>query len=295
MNTRKVSNHITDWLKEYAINSKQRGYVIGVSGGIDSAVVSTLCAKTGLPVIVVSMPIHQESSQISRSNEHMNWLTKNYTNVKQFEFDLTSVYDAFFTKLSGEIHFTGVAKNDTDVSDKMFLTLANTRARLRMSTLYSIAGLNNMLVAGTGNKVEDFGVGFFTKYGDGGIDVSPIGELMKSEVYNLGHDLGINSDILSARPTDGLWADGRTDEDQIGATYDELEWAMNVQEQLGNNSESMYEMNDRQKQVWDIYISRHRANSHKMCMPPVCPLDGIKFDRPEEPTEMETETGEEML
>ncbi len=278
MNTKKVADHISSWLKDFAVNCKQKGYVVGVSGGIDSAVVSTLCAKTGLPVIVVSMPIHQESNQISRAKQHMDWLTTNYPNVKQFEFDLTGVYDSFVMKLDSKIHFISTPQNDTEVSDKMFLTLANTRSRLRMSTLYSLAGLNNLLVAGTGNKVEDFGVGFFTKYGDGGIDVSPIGELMKSEVYQLGAELGVNDAILSARPTDGLWDDGRTDEDQIGATYDELEWAMCVQEELGNEPESLYEMNDRQKQVWDIYIARHKANAHKMQMPPICSLKGIKHD-----------------
>jgi NAD+ synthase len=278
MNTKKVSNHITNWLKDFALNTKQNGYVIGVSGGIDSAVVSTLCARTGLPLIVVSMPIHQEANQVSRAQEHMDWLKKNYPNVTQFEFDLTSVYDSFVTKLDGKTHFISKPEHDTQVADKMFLTLANTRSRLRMTTLYSLAGLNNMLVAGTGNKVEDFGVGFFTKYGDGGIDVSPIGELMKSEVYILGAELGINQAILSARPTDGLWDDGRTDEDQIGATYDELEWAMGVQEELGNNPETLYEMNERQTIVWNIYLSRHTANSHKMQMPPVCSLKGIKYD-----------------
>lgn len=278
MNTKKVSDHITGWLKDFALNCKQKGYVVGVSGGIDSAVVSTLCAKTGLPVILVSMPIHQESSQVSRAQEHMDWLVSKYPNVKQFQFDLTSVYDAFVSKLDSKLHFIHEPQSETEVADKMFLTLANTRARLRMSTLYSLAGLNNLLVAGTGNKVEDFGVGFFTKYGDGGIDVSPIGELMKSEVYQLGHELGVNSKILSARPTDGLWDDGRTDEDQIGATYDELEWAMLVQEELGNNPESLYEMSDRQKQVWDIYIARHTANTHKMQMPPICSLKGIKYE-----------------
>ncbi len=276
MKTQNVAEHITKWLKDYATNSKQKGYIIGVSGGIDSAVVSTLCARTGLNLILVEMPIHQAEDQVGRAKKHMDWLCTNYPNAKQLSFNLTGVYDAFVDIIDNKTGFISPFQSNQDTEDKMFLTLANARSRMRMTTLYTIAGLNQLLVAGTGNMVEDFGVGFFTKYGDGGIDVSPIGELLKSEVYQLGAELGINEDILKARPTDGLWDDGRTDEDQIGATYDELEWAMTS----FNEDESFYadrfDLTPRQKEVLAIYQGRHRANAHKMTMPPICSLKNIK-------------------
>ncbi len=260
----KVKEHIVDWLKTSAIKSKQNGYVIGVSGGIDSAVISTLCALTGLRVIVLDIPIHQSSDEVNRAKKHMDWLCENFKNVEQTSFDLTSTFDQFSDNFN--------AMNPNADAEMLFLALANTRSRLRMSVLYSVSNINRC----SGNKVEDFGIGFFTKGGDGMVDVSPIGDLMKSEVYRLGAELGIIEDILNARPTDGLWTDGRTDEDQIGATYDELEWAMNTQSVYGNDPSIHIKMTSRESSVWDIYIKRHLANKHKMVMPPICSLEGIK-------------------
>jgi NAD+ synthase len=189
-----------------------KSFVVGVSGGIDSAVVSTLCAETGLPVYVVGMPIHQDEGQRTLSINHLLWLTENYKNVSMVQFDLTDVFEQFKKSLSG------YAQDP--------LALANTRSRLRMVTLYQIAGENSGLVVGTGNKVEDYGVGFYTKYGDGGVDIAPIADLYKTEVWELGKHLGVSQDIIEAKPTDGLWDDKRTDEDQLGASYEDLELAM---------------------------------------------------------------------
>jgi len=189
-----------------------KSFVVGVSGGIDSAVVSTLCAETGLPVYVIGMPIHQDEGQRTLSINHLLWLTENYENVSMVQFDLTEVFEQFKKSLSG------YAQDP--------LALANTRSRLRMVTLYQIAGENSGLVVGTGNKVEDYGVGFYTKYGDGGVDIAPIADLYKTEVWELGKHLGVSQDIIEAKPTDGLWDDKRTDEDQLGASYEDLELAM---------------------------------------------------------------------
>ncbi len=275
-----VKNQISKWLKNYAVNAKQNGYIIGVSGGIDSAVCSTLCAMTGLPLTVVRMSIHQAVDQADRGAKHINWLQNNFSNVRTLDIDLTDVYDKQIELLKSSGACNGISE------DNIFLISANTRSRLRMTTLYGIGGAHKLLVCGTGNKVEDFGVGFFTKFGDGGVDLSPIGELLKSEVYALGKELGIIQEILDARPTDGLWDDGRTDEDQIGATYDELEWALNFcyncSESNVNNfvygNESAYfaPLDDRKKEVIKIYWKRHCANAHKMAMPPVCELSNLR-------------------
>ena len=208
----KLKTRITSWLSDYLKGSGLKSFVVGVSGGIDSAVVSTLCAETGLPVYVVGMPIHQDEGQRTLSVNHLLWLNENYKNVSMVQFDLTDVFEQFKKSLSG------YAQDP--------LALANTRSRLRMVTLYQIAGENSGLVVGTGNKVEDYGVGFYTKYGDGGVDIAPIADLYKTEVWELGKYLGIDSRIIEAKPTDGLWDDGRTDEDQLGASYAELEEAM---------------------------------------------------------------------
>ena len=244
-----LGNEIADWLKEYADSNQITALVVGVSGGIDSAVTSTLCAKTGLKTIVLNMPIHQDTSQYNLSNRHIEWLRSNWENVESHIIDLSET----FTALDNEV---GEHKSD--------LTLANAKARLRMTTLYHFAGLTNGIVVGTGNKVEDFGVGFFTKYGDGGVDISPIADLYKSEVYALADALGVVKEIQDAAPTDGLWDDGRTDEDQMGATYEELEWAM---QEVDNPSSGS--MTDRQKEVVAIYERLHNANSHKMNPIPV--------------------------
>lgn len=257
MQTEKVIDYIVNWLKNYAVNAKIDGFVIGISGGIDSAVTSALCAKTGLDLLCVEMPIHQAPSQVSRALNHIAWLKENFPSVKKIEVNLTPVFDTLIATLP-----------KVENEEARFMSLANTRARLRMTTLYYFAALNKYLVAGTGNKVEDFGVGFYTKYGDGGVDLSPIADLMKSEVYQIAKHLGINKEIIEAAPTDGLWGDDRTDEDQLGASYDELEWAMKMKEKGKNSSD----FNDRQKVVFDIYSRLNRANQHKMIAIPVCEI-----------------------
>jgi NAD+ synthase len=255
MKYKQVAEYITDWLSNYSDNSKTAGFVIGISGGIDSAVTSTLCALTGKRVIVLNMPIRQSKHEFDRSNEHISWLKSKFKNVESYLVDLTPVFE--------QMEKTYPA----DIQD--FLAMANARARLRMTTLYTFATRYKLLVAGTGNKVEDFGVGFFTKYGDGGVDISPIADLYKTEIYKLAEELNISSSIQKAKPTDGLFEDGRTDEDQLGATYPELEWAMDYLEK-----EKKDELNARQKHVMEIYKTRHRANLHKMTPIPVCIIPG---------------------
>ena len=250
MQTKAIISHISNWLKDYVIKSNTKGFVVGVSGGIDSAVTSTLIAQTGMPLLCVEMPIHQQKIQVERGANHIKWLKRNFKNVSSTDIDLTSIFDDFISKLPETI-----VNND--------LALVNTRARLRMTTLYYFAGLNNYLVVGTGNKVEDFGIGFFTKYGDGGVDISPIADLLKTEVYTIGGDLGIIKDIITAAPTDGLWGDDKTDEDQIGATYPELEWAMDYK---GNTNNLTF----REKEVLDIYNKLNLSNQHKMHAIPIC-------------------------
>jgi len=207
-----LKERIVKWIKDYADENKIQSLVVGVSGGIDSAVVSTLCAETGLPVFPLGMPIHQDSDQESLSDIHLAWLEKKYKNVKTLKFNLTKVFEKFKEALEDYSH------DD--------LSLANSRSRIRMITLYQIAGKYNGIVVGTGNKVEDYGVGFYTKYGDGGVDIAPIADIYKTEVWELGRHLGVNEKIIEASPTDGLWDDKRTDEDQLGASYVQLEEAM---------------------------------------------------------------------
>ena len=257
MKTEKVIDHIANWLKDYITKSGQTGFVVGVSGGIDSAVTSTLCAKTGLRTLCVEMPIHQASNQVSRAQEHIAQLKKRFANVTNVEVNLTPVYESLIKAVPEE-------KEDPQ-SD---LALANTRARLRMTTLYYFAGLHRYLVAGTGNKVEDFGVGFYTKYGDGGVDISPIADLLKSEVYTLGKYLEVPASIQKAAPTDGLFGDSRTDEDQLGASYDELEWAMKMNDQDKNSSD----FSGRERDVFEIYTRLNTVNQHKMNPIPVCKI-----------------------
>jgi NAD+ synthase len=256
----KVNLHIVNWLKEYAKNANVNGFVIGISGGVDSAVTSTLCAQTGLTTLCVEMPIHQDPSQVTRGKEHIEQLKQRFPNVIHAESNLTTVFETF--------------KNNVTSSDdeaKLNLSLANTRARLRMTTLYYYAGIHGLLVAGTGNKVEDFGVGFYTKYGDGGVDLSPIADLMKSDVFALGAFLNIPESIQKAAPTDGLFGDERTDEDQLGASYDELEWAMLEVE--NNNTNVTY--SKREREVMTIYTKLNRINQHKMNSIPVCLIPAL--------------------
>ncbi len=257
MNTEKVAEYIINWLKDYATNAKVKGFVVGVSGGIDSALTSTLCAKTGLPTLCAEMPIHQAPSQVSRAEEHIKQLKERFDNVSEVRVDLTNTFEDFKSAVPSDNN-----------EEKVNLTLGNTRARLRMTTLYYLAGIHSALVAGTGNKVEDFGVGFYTKYGDGGVDVSPIADLMKSEVYELAAYLGVPNSIQVAQPTDGLWGDNRTDEDQIGASYDELEWAMQMQD-TGKTAD---DFSGREQEVFKIYIRLNTINQHKMQPIPVCEI-----------------------
>jgi len=255
MQTEKVIEHIVNWLRGYATNANIKGFVIGVSGGIDSAVTSTLCAKTGLELLCVEMPIHQGEHQVTRADGHIDWLMENFPNVHREPVNLTPVFDSLVAALP-----------KVENEEERFMSLANTRARLRMTTLYYFAALKGYLVAGTGNKVEDFGIGFYTKYGDGGVDLSPIADLLKTEVYELGRVLGINQDIMEAAPTDGLWGDHRTDEDQIGASYPELEWAM----KMDDEGKTAKDFSNREKEVFTIYKKFNTANKHKMIPIPIC-------------------------
>ena len=257
MNTPEVSKHITAWLSSYCDKAGLSGFIIGISGGVDSAVTSTLCALTGKKTVLVSMPIRQSSAEYERALNHIEDLKKRFPNVEGLDIDLTSVFEAF------ESTIPATAKADR-------LSMANSRSRLRMTTLYGIGQAEGCLVAGTGNKVEDFGVGFYTKYGDGGVDLSPIADLTKSDVWNVAREIGVIPEIIEAKPTDGLWDDERNDEDQIGASYPELEWAMDF-------AGAPNELNDRQKEILDIYRKFHGANKHKMLPIPVCEIpDALK-------------------
>lgn len=250
MNCEQVSTEIQKWISRYASTNNFR-LVIGVSGGIDSALVSTLCAMTGIETHVVTIPIHQKPDQVERAHNHIAWLKSRFQNISHHDIDLTSTFEDFKSK------FSGPGLNQ--------LGLANSKSRLRMVTLYQIAASFGGIVVGTGNKVEDFGVGFFTKYGDGGVDISPIADLTKTQVRALATHLGIIQDIIEAHPTDGLWEDNRTDEDQIGATYEELEWAMDYVD----NSRSL-DIDPRQGAVIEIFKGFREKNHHKMIPIPIC-------------------------
>ena len=243
METSKKIIFIKDWILNYvnSMPSKAQSLVIGISGGIDSSVSSTLSAMTGLRTIVLTMPIKQKKSQHDLSLKHQEWLKKKFDNVEAYTIKLDNIFESFQSTLS---------KFDNEYG------MANSRARLRMTTLYQVAAANNGIVVGTGNKIEDFGVGFFTKYGDGGVDISPIADCNKSDVWEMGKELKILKEIIDAAPTDGLWDDGRTDEGQLGLTYKELEEAM-------NNEKSK----NREK-----YIKIRKANLHKMEAIPICKI-----------------------
>ncbi len=229
-----LKNRIVDWIKSYAESNGINSLVVGVSGGIDSAVTSTLAAETGLMTYCIGMPLHQKEEQESLSDIHLDWLGDTYWDTKTEKFDLTDTFQVF------EKTMRGYGK------DK--LALANSRSRLRMVTLYQVAQTVGGIVVGTGNKVEDYGIGFYTKYGDGGVDIAPIADLYKTEVWELGRHLGVDQRIIDAIPTDGLWSDSRTDEDQIGASYEQLEEAM----ENGTGP------------ALDILNEYNRKNSHKM-------------------------------
>jgi NAD+ synthase len=255
MNTKQRINHITRWIKSYAAKNRIRTLVVGISGGIDSAVVSTLCAKTGLPTTAVSMPIHQSKHTHSLSMEQGTWLRENFDNVRHRTVDLTPTFRTF------ERLWDGASE----------LGLANSRARLRMITLYQIAQDEAGIVVGTGNRVEDFGVGFFTKYGDGGVDISPIGDCLKTEVWDMGRALGVPQAIIDAPPTDGLWSDGRTDEDQLGMTYPELEEAMRW-DLLADDEIEIKSLDKKAQKRLRRYREIRARNLHKMLPIPVCAI-----------------------
>ncbi len=257
MQTEKVISHIVNWLKEYAQKAGVNGYIIGVSGGVDSGVVSTLCAMTGLKILVLDMPIRQKADQQDRALEHIDFLKKKFPNVSSLTIDLTATFESLETTFK---------PNEAEFPNT-HLALANTRSRLRMLTLYYYGQIHGLLVCGTGNKVEDFGIGFFTKYGDGGVDLSPIGDLYKTEVYQLARALDLPESIKNAIPTDGLWDTERTDENQIGATYPELE---NIQKEYGTKTEKDY--TGRQLEVYRIFDRMHKASKHKIEPIPVCEI-----------------------
>ena len=252
MDLTKLSKYISTWLSTYSENSGISGFVIGISGGIDSALTSTLCALTNKRVILVSMPIKQTTSEFERAKNHILDLKSKFSNVESIEINLTTSFTQFESDLPDY-----VSSNN--------LVMANSRSRLRMMTLYAFGQANNCLVVGTGNKIEDFGVGFYTKYGDGGVDISPIADLTKTQVWELAIHLGVINSIIIAKPTDGLFEDGRSDEDQIGASYSELEWAMVYNGDLSNLSE-------RELEVLSIYTKLNKLNQHKMNPIPVCKI-----------------------
>lgn len=259
-------NHIVKWLKAYARSAKISTFVVGISGGIDSSVVSALCARTGLKTIVVQMPIRQNRKLDNRSSMQATWLLDRFPEtVTHISVDLTSVFSAFEKKVDP---FCGI---EDDTHETYKLASANSRARLRMMTLYQIAQCHNGLVVGTGNRVEDFGVGFFTKYGDGGVDISPIGDCLKTQVWDMGRELGLEQEIIDAEPTDGLWDDGRTDEGQLGMSYPELEHAM----ALDRNDNCVYDplaLTKTEKEQLKKYRGIRARNLHKMLPIPVCEM-----------------------
>lgn len=265
MQHKKIIAHIVHWLKEYSDLSGTHGFVIGISGGIDSAITSTLCALTRKKVLCVNMPIHQSAAEYNRANEHISNLKSRFSNVDSVEVNLSDTFETMRKAFP------------RSVADH-FLAMANTRSRLRMSCLYALGQEQGLLVAGTGNKIEDFGIGFYTKYGDGGVDLSPIADLSKTQVFELAKELEIVKSIQEAKPTDGLWSDGRSDEDQIGASYPELEWAMEYvaqyasleAERISGDQIPRKGLSERQEQVLGIFLRFHNANKHKMLPIPVC-------------------------
>lgn len=251
-----LSNKIQEWILNYVSENNLQTLVVGVSGGIDSAVVSTLCAKTGIPTIVVGMPINSNPENTKLSDLQIALLSKTYSNVEGYYVDLSSVFESFkshkvFDRFNSELGF------------------ANTKSRLRMISLYQIAASVSGIVVGTGNKVEDFGVGFYTKYGDGGVDISPIADLYKSEVRELGRLLNVPQEIIDAEPTDGLWDDNRVDETQIGSTYDDLEWVM---EYGMKKWEDDLKLTQKEMTAISNYLSFNTKNKHKMVSIPIFDL-----------------------
>jgi NAD+ synthase len=266
-------NYIVGWLKQYARSARINTFVVGISGGIDSSVVSALCARTGLKTIVVQMPIRQNRKLDRRSSMQATWLREHYPNtVTHMSMDLTTVFSAFEKKL------TPFCNIEEDTLEHTNLAFANSRARLRMMTLYQIAQCYSGIVVGTGNRVEDFGVGFFTKYGDGGVDISPIGDCLKTEVWAMGRELGLPEEIIEAAPTDGLWDDARTDEDQLGMTYPELERMMALDflqraQAVDSNMPGSTRLDAGDRAKLKRYRELKARNQHKMQPIPVCRFD----------------------
>jgi len=254
LNYKEISEKLVSQLKEYLKESWQKGFVVWVSGWIDSALVSTLCAMTWEKVTVMDLPIHQKNDEVNRANNHMNWLQQNFSNIERYSIDLTETFETFKKALP-------------EISDETarYMAYVNSRSRLRAVTLYAIWNEKNAIVAWTGNKVEDYGIWFFTKYWDWAVDISPIWNLYKSEVYEMARFLWVNQEILNARPTDWLHPNGATDEDQIGCSYDELEWAMVQYDEWKRSNNFDW----REKEVMEIYSKRHEVNAHKMVMPKV--------------------------
>lgn len=263
MQTQRVIDLIVSWLAEYGETSRSEGFVVGVSGGVDSAVTAALTARTGAPTLLLEMPIYQAESQVQRAQDQIQSLEKRHANVRDLRVDLSAAFERFQQT---------VTRNPQGEAEQ--LALANARARLRMTTLYFYAQIHHYLVVGTGNKVEDFGVGFFTKYGDGGVDLSPIADLYKSEVYTLAEALEIDQAILKAPPTDGLWGDDRSDKDQLGASYEELEWAMK-----SHPISEPEALSDRARAVYQRYEALHEKNAHKFHPIPVARIpEALKRD-----------------
>ncbi|WP_185851631.1 NAD(+) synthase [Blattabacterium cuenoti] len=259
INTKKVIKYIVSWLRKYIKKSQLNGFIIGVSGGIDSAVTSMLVAMTKHPTIVLEMPLLEKEENFL-SKKHIDFLKSRFPNVNSLKKDLSFL----FTSFCHTVHNC----NKEIKKNQEALALANTKSRIRMMTLYYYANIKNYLVVGTGNKIEDFGVGFFTKYGDGGVDIHPIADLTKSEIRSLAKELNVLDCIQKAKPTDGLWEDKRSDEDQLKASYEELEWAMKISEK----SKQISFLKGREHEVMKRYLILHKKNNHKMIPIPVCKI-----------------------
>jgi NAD+ synthase len=291
MNCESVKNQIVAWLQNYQKEAKADGFVVGVSGGVDSGLVSTLCAMAG-QTLAVSLPIPlgsgtANSASLGRASGHIVWLSEKYPNTQGLNIYLKDVYDESISTLTDAIKNSKEQNCLNDFRDITLLAKANLQSRLRMLTLYALANTANLLVVGTGNRVEDYGVGFFTKYGDGGVDLSPIGDLTKTEVRALATYLGVSQEIVNAIPTDGLWEDNRSDESQLGVSYADLEKAMAWCLKMGIETEEALDSFIRkfgedyqtlvfpgtEEETLRAYLKRHEASRHKMEMPPVCKVD----------------------
>ena len=270
-----LESRIVSWIREYADNNGINALVVGVSGGIDSAVVSTLCARTRIPTFVLTMPLASKMDNTILSTSHAQYLRETYSNVVMQNGELSSTYEQLLKSIDWWTDMHGGEKG-TYTSNE--LANANTKSRLRMVTLYQVAGSVGGIVVGTGNKVEDYGIGFYTKYGDGGVDIAPIADLYKTEVWELGRHLGVDQRIIDAAPTDGLWEDSRTDEAQVGASYEDLEWVMDSEifiHEKNPESATMWRgvpLTDQQKSAIKQYGKFHRQNKHKMISIPTFKL-----------------------